>query len=83
MNDEENLPSPFIKRTASVDLGMKKGLNGKTVTKRTSNAHLLRAVAVHNAAKAATGSSPTESTRPALAVARKASEEARKALNKS
>lgn len=82
LNDEENLPSPFLKRTASADQGGN-ARKIKSLTKRTSNAHLLRAVAAHNSSSAAKASPSSDAlARPALGTARKANEE-RKALNKS
>lgn len=95
--DEENLPSPFLKRTA--DRGSVKGSTSvRGDKKRPSSGHSLRAVAAANAAgkrRAATSSLTTEevandsgmpgvlNTRPSVTSARKAGEEARKALSRS
>ncbi|KAG5645164.1 hypothetical protein DXG03_006788 [Asterophora parasitica] len=92
--DEENLPSPFIKRhleRATSTSSMKGSV--KLVKKRPSSGHTLRAVAVVNAAGKRVSASLEDgvvespanatNTRPALASARKASEEARKALSRS
>jgi hypothetical protein len=80
LNDEENLPSPFLKRTATVDMGTQSRKSTKSVTRRTSNAHLLRAVAAHNSATKPTNS-VTDGKPPT--VARKGGEETKRALNKS
>lgn len=101
--DEENLPSPFLKRpekaaarisipplsgasTASTGSTSSKGsIKGK---KRPSSGNMLRAVAAANSAgrRATPLDTPTHeadaSARPSLASARKASEEARKALSR-
>jgi NIMA (never in mitosis gene a)-related kinase len=101
--DEENLPSPFLKRT--VDRGSVKGTTSVRGTKkRPSSGHSLRAVAAANAAgKRSAASSAVSSpalttgemmngsgtpgiapnTRPSVTSARKAGEEARKALSRS
>lgn len=68
--DEENLPSPFLKRNER-----------EARSKRPSNGNLLRAVAAVNAA-GRRGPIEDNGTRPAVASARKASEEARKALQR-
>ncbi|RDB23669.1 G2-specific protein kinase nim-1 [Hypsizygus marmoreus] len=96
--DEENLPSPFLKRTVSVGAAGRAAATAlRAITKkRPSGGNTLRAVAAANAAgrrnAAAMASSenvtqdapsPSVGTRPALASARKASEEARKALSRS
>ncbi|KAF4579435.1 G2-specific serine/threonine protein kinase [Pleurotus pulmonarius] len=105
LEDEENLPSPFLKKTDKDKIPANgaplKGLNinggiastsgpGKARTgKRTSTGNLLRTVAAaNNAVKKAV--SPQNTTgpeagdpRPSVATARKAGEEARKALSRS
>lgn len=104
LEDEENLPSPFLKKTDKDKIPANgaplKGLNinsgitsasvpGKARTgKRTSTGNLLRTVAAaNNAVKKSV--SPTNTTssetdpRPSVATARKAGEEARKALSRS
>ena len=98
--DEENLPSPFLKRT--VERGSVKGTTSVRITKkRPSSGHSLRAVAAANAAgkrnsATSTASSPSTeevtrrsrtpvtapNARPSVTSARKAGEEARKALSK-
>ena len=100
--DEENLPSPFIKRTIS---GSVKGsTSARCARKRPSSGHSLRAVAAANAAGkrsavistissprtelevmngSGTPSAATNNTRPSVTSARKAGEEARKALSRS
>jgi NIMA (never in mitosis gene a)-related kinase len=99
--DEENLPSPFLKRT--IDRRSVKGFTSvRGAKKRPGSGHSLRAVAAANAAgrrSAATSavSSPTSEemsrgsgtpgigihARPSVTSARKAGEEARKALSRS
>jgi len=96
LGDEENLPSPFLKRIDRV--GPIKPATTNTMSsaatklKRNSGL-LLRAVAAANNVgrrSAATQveqprseiSDPLDSARPSLASARKASEEARKALSR-
>ncbi|KAF5384122.1 hypothetical protein D9615_003274 [Tricholomella constricta] len=92
--DEENLPSPFIKRSLdrATMTTRASSTSAKPVKKRPSSGHTLRAVAVANAAGKRVSASvssedvPSEfggNTRPALASARKASEEARKALSRT
>ncbi|KAG6901742.1 hypothetical protein C0995_008396 [Termitomyces sp. Mi166 len=88
--DEENLPSPFLKRNLDRPATRPPV---QQVKKRPSAGHGLRAVAVANAASKRVSASlssedtRTESsdatTRPALASARKAGEEARKTLSRS
>ncbi|KAG6856722.1 hypothetical protein H0H87_001511 [Tephrocybe sp. NHM501043] len=88
--DEENLPSPFLKR--NLDRAPPIRAPVQSVRKRPSSGHALRAVAAANAAGkriSASSSSedvPAESpgilTRPVVASARKASEEARKTLSR-
>ncbi|KAG6841059.1 hypothetical protein C0991_002270 [Blastosporella zonata] len=87
--DEENLPSPFLKR--NIDRIPVKG-PVQSIKKRPSTGYALRAVAAANAAvKRVTASLSSEDVRteslkagarPALASARKASEEARKTLSR-
>ena len=88
--DEENLPSPFLKRT--IDRAAAARPVRGIVKKRQSGGTTLRAVAAANAigkrasAALVSGNEPQvgalEDARPALANARKASEEARKALSR-
>lgn len=93
LSDEENLPSPFIKR---IDKGgtLSSGMNGtKRTAKRPSGGNWLRAVAAANVAGEAgkkrismstgQGTSAGGGARPLLVSAMKASEEARKALSRS
>lgn len=76
--DEENLPSPFIKPSQ------------RLMNKRPSTGNMLRAMAAANSAgrKGSSGTALSDgevggsATRPALTNARKASEEARKALQR-
>ncbi|KAJ7594073.1 kinase-like domain-containing protein [Mycena floridula] len=74
--DEENLPSPFIKPSQ------------RLMNKRPSTGNMLRAVAAANSAgrKGSSGTALSDgevgATRPALTNARKATEEARKALQR-
>ncbi|KAG0707824.1 kinase-like domain-containing protein [Suillus ampliporus] len=83
LSDEENLPSPFLKRTER-ERAIVPGTFRST--KRSSTGNLLRVVAAANNAKQ--GKQPRaagttgHSTRPSVACARKASEEARKALSR-
>jgi len=86
LGDEENLPSPFLKRVERI------GATGsKSMGKRTSSGNLLRTVAAVNATVrrknsistgigSAENGTPGSATRPSVASARKASEEARQAL---
>ena len=78
LSDEENLPSPFLKRSERAIV------SGRM--KRPSTGNLLRIVAAANNARqgkqARLAGISSGSTRPALASARKASEEARKALSR-
>lgn len=72
--DEENLPSPFLKRAER---------EGRMLSKRPSNGNILRAVAAANVAgRRGPPEAGDNGTRPAVASARKASEEARKALQR-
>lgn len=81
LSDEENLPSPFLKRIE------RERVIAPGKTKRSGTGNLLRVVAAANNAKQ--GKQPYAAgtmghgTRPSLAGARKASEEARKALSRS
>ncbi len=76
--DEENLPSPFLKRTERLAAN-EKG-TGKP-KKRPSSGNLLRAVAAANAAvRTRPSSASSDGARPSIASARKAGDEARKAL---
>lgn len=87
-NDEENLPSPFLKRTEKENPMLNGGAMGTVRakapgSKRPSGGNMLRAVAAVNAANAAAAGgakSKAGLTRPSVTSARKASEEARKAL---
>lgn len=75
--DEENLPSPFLKRNERAAVEKSTG----KAKKRPSNGIMLRAVAAANSAvRSRPASAPAEDTRPSVANARKASDEARKAL---
>ncbi|KAG2157024.1 kinase-like domain-containing protein [Suillus clintonianus] len=82
LSDEENLPSPFLKR-------IERAIVPATFrsTKRSSTGNLLRVVAAANNAKqgkqARTAGMMGHDTRPSLAGARKASEDARKVLSRS
>lgn len=97
LEDEENLPSPFLKRIERekpMPPGSATLKAGKGPSKRPSNGNLLRVVAAVNVANAnanaaaavngpgiVTGNTVQSAlSRPALTSARKASEEARKAL---
>lgn len=71
--DEENLPSPFLKRAERANS------TGSKPKKRPSNGNLLRAVAAANSA-VRSKSTGDAVARPSVASARKAGEEARKAL---
>jgi NIMA (never in mitosis gene a)-related kinase len=90
-SDEENLPSPFLKRVERETTIT--GARNKGPNKKPSSGNLLRVVAAANAANAnanaAAGTRPGSAgkgsvknglTRPSVTSARKASEEARKAL---
>ncbi|KAG1732608.1 kinase-like domain-containing protein [Suillus occidentalis] len=81
LSDEENLPSPFLKRIE------RERVIAPGKTKRSGAGNLLRVVAAANNAKQGKQSHATgmmgHGTRPSLAGARKASEEARKALSRS
>ncbi|KAF8062286.1 kinase-like domain-containing protein [Lyophyllum atratum] len=93
--DEENLPSPFIKRSLERAATTRaSSMNAKPAKKRPSSGQTLRAVAVVNAAGKRVSASLSSddvlsespgalNARPALTSARKASEEARKALSRS
>ncbi|KAJ7504430.1 kinase-like domain-containing protein [Mycena galericulata] len=66
-NDEENLPSPFLKRTdrataASVPAGTASGK--RTLTKRPSSGNFLRVVAAANASAGKRGAPSSRSTGP-------------------
>ncbi|KAI0266970.1 kinase-like domain-containing protein [Gloeopeniophorella convolvens] len=78
MRDEENLPSPFLRRIERE----KGGVAVPARTKRPSGANLLRAAAAANNAKAAAaaGSSARSAGTAARSSVRRAGEEARKAL---
>jgi hypothetical protein len=97
--DEENLPSPFLKRTERQNLAVKQDLSAAIRKKRPSTGNVLRAMAAaNNVGRKTNGASTTAlpwpsttatttdtwpstgEARPSLASARKASEEARKAL---
>ncbi|KAH7909222.1 kinase-like domain-containing protein [Hygrophoropsis aurantiaca] len=86
LSDEENLPSPFLKRIDRERAILPGGGTLRTgATKRPSTGNLLRVVAAANAANAVSraGNAKTSAAtiaRPSLASARKASEDARKAL---
>jgi hypothetical protein len=94
--DEENLPSPFLKRTVG-HVATRGSVSARGAKKRPSSGHTLRAVAAANAAgkrRSSVATSPSTDevgggspvnvtpvdTRPSVASARRASEEARKAL---
>ena len=82
IHDEENLPSPFLRRIERERTGgLKPMVTGTAVTrvKRTSGANLLRATAAANSAKAA-GTPMTGKGAPAAGMTRRAGEEARKTL---
>jgi NIMA (never in mitosis gene a)-related kinase len=88
LNDEENLPSPFLKKIERGEIIAPASTGGAQATrppKRISNSNLLRAVAAANTVnggKKPVVSEPPSSNqaRPLLVSARKASEEARKVL---
>ncbi|KIJ59716.1 hypothetical protein HYDPIDRAFT_162091 [Hydnomerulius pinastri MD-312] len=89
LSDEENLPSPFLKR---IERTVPPGGGTVRSTKRPSTGNLLRAVAAANSAAASRpGSSGKGSikvpssalARASLTSARKATEEARKVLSRS
>ena len=87
-SDEENLPSPFLKR-ADRDRAALPGATLRIAGKRPSSGNLLRAVAAVNAANAGTvnrsggrGAAKANPARPAVTYARKAVEEARKVLSR-
>jgi NIMA (never in mitosis gene a)-related kinase len=88
--DEENLPSPFLRRSdkiATIKSGpMETAAPCKSAAKtKRSSGFLLRAVAAANNAGRRSQSDnvdPVDRARPSLASARKASEEARKALSR-
>lgn len=89
LSDEENLPSPFLKRVERERVGAFKAGTGRP--KRPSTNNLLRAVAAANAASARPGSASKGSIKyPSSAVgrtsavgSRKAAEEGAKALSRS
>ncbi|KAF9071519.1 kinase-like domain-containing protein [Rhodocollybia butyracea] len=83
--DDENLPSPFLKRTE------RSATRSGSIGKRHSNGNLLRAVAAANATVRRTNGSiggisefgvNPGASRPSILSARKPSEEARKALSR-
>ncbi|KAE9411493.1 kinase-like protein [Gymnopus androsaceus JB14] len=85
MVDDENLPSPFLKR------GDRAATRSGSIGKRHSNGNLLRAVAAANVTRKTNGSISgmaefgavvASATRPSVTSARKASEDARKALSR-
>ncbi|KAJ8590485.1 kinase-like protein [Rhizopogon salebrosus TDB-379] len=82
LSDEENLPSPFLKR---IERG-RMVVPGTVRSKRPSGGNILRIVAAANNAKqgkqAQAAGTIGSSARPSLASARKAGEEARKALSR-
>ncbi|KAG2349955.1 kinase-like protein [Suillus weaverae] len=84
LSDEENLPSPFLKR-----IERERAIAPGTfrTTKRSGTGNLLRVVAAANNAKQGkqlhAAGMTARGTRPSLAGARKASEDARKALSRS
>lgn len=96
LGDEENLPSPFLKRTERQNLAVKQDSSAAVRKKRPSTGNVLRAMAAaNNVGRKTNGASTTAlpwplttattsdnagEARPSLASARKASEEARKAL---
>jgi hypothetical protein len=89
-SDEENLPSPFLRRaereTALTSGGPGATLRSQGTHKRPSGGNLLRVVAAANVVNAnaggnaGKGSVKNNLTRPSVTSARKAGEEARKAL---
>jgi hypothetical protein len=93
--DQENLPSPFIKKIDKEGSTLTSADVAKRTTKRPSGGNSLRAMAAANVAnmnatrrKRASGPGPIGqasggSARPLIVSARKASEEARKALSRS
>ena len=91
LNDEENLPSPFLKKVERGEIApvSSAGTQASRPPKRISHGNLLRAVAAANAVYANSGGKKTvaseaptsnQGTRPLLVSARKATEEARKVL---
>ena len=96
LSDEENLPSPFLKkidrerltRTTSVPVTTTGGGISAIRNAPRKSGTTLRALAVVNAARGASGktkfaSASTATSRPSITKAQKASEEARKALTRS
>ncbi|KAG6331959.1 hypothetical protein ID866_7130 [Astraeus odoratus] len=89
LSDEENLPSPFLKRVERGRVGVSSA--GTVRCKRTSTGNLLRAVAAANVAAARPGSigkgsikiSSSGTAKQSVTTSRKASEEVRKALSRS
>ncbi|KAH0826861.1 kinase-like domain-containing protein [Lanmaoa asiatica] len=95
LSDEENLPSPFLRRVERERPVVPS--SGMFKSKRPSTGNLLRAVAAANSAAAAAGVKPGSNTSKVLgskmslpslggarpSLTRKASEEARKALSRS
>lgn len=66
LNDEENLPSPFLKRTdrnaAAAGSAVGSGSAKRTLTKRPSSGNFLRVVAAANASAGKRGTSTSRST---------------------
>ena len=97
LSDEENLPSPFLRRGERERPALPN--SGTSKSKRPSTGNLLRAVAAANSAAVAAGMKPGSNTsralgskasspslmgaRPSLTNTRKTSEEARKVLSRS
>ena len=89
LSDEENLPSPFLRRVERERPALPS--SGTLKSKRPSTGNLLRAVAAANSAAAAAGGKPGSNAskallggrRPSLSHARKTNEEARKVLSRS
>ncbi|EGN95780.1 hypothetical protein SERLA73DRAFT_76842 [Serpula lacrymans var. lacrymans S7.3] len=94
ISDEENLPSPFLKRIERERAVLPGGATLRTATsKKPSMGNMLRAVAAANSAanaagrpgsigKSASKTTTTSIARPSLTSARKAAEDARKALSR-
>ncbi|KAG8219144.1 kinase-like domain-containing protein [Butyriboletus roseoflavus] len=89
LSDEENLPSPFLRRVERERPGLPN--SGAFKSKRPSTGNLLRAVAAANSAAAAAGVKPGSSasrallggTRSSLTNPRRTTEEVRKVLSRS
>ncbi|KAK7012243.1 kinase domain-containing protein [Favolaschia claudopus] len=63
LNDEENLPSPFLKRADRIAVGAGAvGTGKRTLTKRPSSGNFLRVVAAANASAGKRGTSTSRST---------------------